>query len=250
MRALAPVLEERLANRGMWELATTLEFPLVGVLARMEEAGVLVDREYLEELDGELGERAAGLERTIQDLAGEPFNVNSTPQLQRVLFETLGLPKTRRIKTGYSTDATELAKLTGAHPIVDRLLEYREVAKLRSGFTESLLALVDPASGRIHTTYGQTSAATGRIASTAPNLQNVPFAGSSDGASGVPSSRPPVIACSRPTTRRSSSACSLTFRRTRASSMPSPRRTISTLRSRPRSTVSKRPRSRPRCGAA
>jgi DNA polymerase-1 len=177
VRGLAPLLEEHLRNRGMWELAEMLEFPLVGVLARMERAGILVDRRYLEELDESLRGKMVALEREVQSLAGEGFNVNSTPQLQRILFEKLGLPKTRRIKTGYSTDAAELAKLGGIHPIVDRLLEYREVAKLRTGFTDSLLALVDPGTGRIHTTYGQTSAATGRIASTAPNLQNVPIRG-------------------------------------------------------------------------
>jgi DNA polymerase-1 len=177
VRALAPVLEENLKARGMWELATGLEFPLIGVLARMEQAGVLIDRDYLEALDGELEERMTSLEREVQELAGESFNVNSTRELQRILFEKLRLPKTRRIKTGYSTDAAELSKLAGIHPIVDRLLEYREVAKLRTGFTGSLLALVDPSSGRIHTTYDQTSAATGRIASSSPNLQNVPIRG-------------------------------------------------------------------------
>ncbi|MGH7897459.1 MAG: DNA polymerase, partial [Candidatus Binatia bacterium] len=177
VRALAPVLEEHLRNRGMWELATGLEFPLVGVLARMEHTGILIDRDYLQELGRDLAQKRTALDRELVELAGESFNVNSTPQLQRILFEKLGLPKTRRIKTGYSTDAAELAKLAGVHPIVDRLLEYREVAKLRTGFTDALLALVDPTTGRIHTTYGQTSAATGRIASTAPNLQNVPIRG-------------------------------------------------------------------------
>jgi DNA polymerase-1 len=177
VRALAPALEESLRNQGIWELATVLEFPLVEVLARMEHHGILVDRSYLEKLDADFGTRMATLEHTIQKIAGEEFNVNSQPQLQRILFEKLALPKTKRIKTGYSTDAAELEKLAGAHPIVDSLLEYREVSKLKNGFTEMLLELIDPKTNRIHTTYEQTKAATGRLASTAPNLQNIPIRG-------------------------------------------------------------------------
>jgi DNA polymerase-1 len=177
VQAVAPALEEQLRNRGIWELATTLEFPLVGVLARMEHNGILVDRGYLEKLNADFGKKMATLEGSIQNLAGEEFNVNSPLQLQRILFEKLALPKTRRIKTGYSTDAAELEKLTGAHPIIDSLLEYREVSKLKTGFTEMLLALIDPKTHRIHTTYEQTTAATGRLASTAPNLQNIPIRG-------------------------------------------------------------------------
>jgi DNA polymerase-1 len=177
VRAVAPVVEERLRNQGIWELATSLEFPLIEVLARMEHNGILVDRDYLEKLNADFGQKMATLERTVQELAGEEFNVNSNPQLQRILFEKLSLPKTRKIKTGYSTDAAELEKLAGTHPIVASLLEYREVSKLKNGFTEMLLALIDPESHRIHTTYEQTTAATGRLSSIAPNLQNVPIRG-------------------------------------------------------------------------
>jgi len=139
--------------------------------------GILIDRGYLEKLDAEFGQKTATLERTVQELAGEDFNVNSQPQLQRILFDKLALPKTKKIKTGYSTDAAELEKLAGAHPIVNSLLEYREVSKLKNGFTDMLLALIDPKTNRIHTTYEQTKAATGRLASTAPNLQNIPIRG-------------------------------------------------------------------------
>jgi DNA polymerase-1 len=177
VRTLAPVLEAQLRNQGIWELAVTLEFPLVEVLARMEHTGILVDRGYLEKLNGEFGQKMATLEATIQQLAGESFKVNSQPQLQRILFEKLGLPKTRRIKTGFSTDAAELEKIADAHPIVASLLEYREVSKLKTGFTEMLLALIDRETNRIHTTYEQTTAATGRLSSTAPNLQNIPIRG-------------------------------------------------------------------------
>ena len=177
IRAAAPLMEEQLRTQGVWQLATTLEFPLVPVLSRMEHAGILVDREYLEKLNTEFGQKMTSLERTIQEVAGEDFNVNSNVQLQRILFEKLALPKTRRIKTGYSTDAAELEKLSGSHPIITSLLEYREVSKLKNGFTEMLLALIDPTSHRIHTTYEQTTAATGRLSSTAPNLQNIPIRG-------------------------------------------------------------------------
>jgi DNA polymerase-1 len=175
VRFVAPALEEQLRSQGIWELATTLEFPLVEVLARMEHNGILVDRGYLERLNREFGQKMANLEGTIQQLAGENFKVNSQPQLQRILFEKLGLPKTRKIKTGYSTDAAELEKIAGAHPIIASLLEYREVSKLKTGFTEMLLALIDSKTSRIHTTYEQTTAATGRLSSTAPNLQNIPI---------------------------------------------------------------------------
>ena len=177
VRAVAPVLEEQLRNQRIWELATTLEFPLVKVLARMEHNGILVDCGYLENLNSDFGNKMATLESTIQQLAGENFNVKSQPQLQRILFEKLGLPKTRKIKTGYSTDAAELEKIAGAHPIVASLLEYREVSKLKTGFTEMLLELIDPKTNRIHTTYEQTTAVTGRLSSTAPNLQNIPIRG-------------------------------------------------------------------------
>jgi DNA polymerase I len=175
--AVAPVLEEHLRTQGIWQLATELEFPLVEVLARMEHTGILVDRLYLEKLDAEFGEKMQSLERAVQELGGEEFNVNSTPQLQRILFDKLGLPKTKRIKTGYSTDAAELEKIAAAHPIVASLLECRQVSKLKTGFTEMLLALVGPQTQRIHTTYEQTTAATGRLSSTAPNLQNIPIRG-------------------------------------------------------------------------
>jgi DNA polymerase-1 len=177
IRALAPVLEQQLRNQGIWELAISLEFPLVKVLARMEHNGILVDRGYLENLNSDFGNKMAILEDTIQQLAGESFNCKSQPQLQRILFEKLGLPKTKKIKTGYSTDAAELEKIAGANPIIASLLEYREVSKLKTGFTEMLLDLIDPKTNRIHTTYEQTTAATGRLSSTAPNLQNIPIRG-------------------------------------------------------------------------
>ena len=175
VQAAAPVLEARLREAGSWELARTLEFPLTEVLARMEHAGILVDDAYLSGFNQDLGERMTSLQAKVQEHAGESFNVNSHPQLAHILFDKLGLPKTKKIKTGYSTDAAELGKLAGRHPIIDTLLEYREVAKLKTGFTDSLLSLVNTRTGRIHTTYEQAAAATGRLSSSTPNLQNIPI---------------------------------------------------------------------------
>jgi DNA polymerase-1 len=177
IRSLAPMVEEKLRAQGVWELATSLEFPLIPVLARMEHAGILVDRDYLDKLNSDFGKKMKSLEQTIQELAGQEFNVNSNVQLQGILFEKLSLPKTRKIKTGYSTDAAELEKLADRHPIVASLLEYREVSKLKNGFSEMLLGLINSETRRIHTTYEQTTAATGRLSSTAPNLQNIPIRG-------------------------------------------------------------------------
>ena len=177
VRELGPALTQRLNSRGMADLAASLEYPLIGVLARMEHAGILVDRAYLEELNEDLGAKMHAAERRIHEHAGEEFNVASTPQLQKILFEKLELPKTKKIKTGWSTDQAELAKIRDAHPIVEQLLEYREVAKLKTGFTDALLPLIDPKTGRIHTTYLQASASTGRLASTNPNMQNIPIRG-------------------------------------------------------------------------
>jgi DNA polymerase-1 len=174
---LGPVLQEKLEGRGMAQLASELEYPLIGVLARMEHTGILVDRDYLEELNDDLGSRMHALEKKVHQHAGEEFNVNSTPQLQKVLFEQLNLPKTKKIKTGYSTDQNELQKIREAHPIIEELIEYREVAKLKTGFTDALLPLIDPKTKRIHTTYLQASASTGRLASTNPNMQNIPIRG-------------------------------------------------------------------------
>lgn len=167
-------LGSALASRGMSKLYDDVERPLVQVLAKMEEAGVRVDVERLRELSSELASEARRLESEIQDLAGEQFVVNSTPQLREVLFNKLGLTPQKKTKTGYSTDAQTLEKLRGEHPIVESLLRYREVEKLRSTYGESLLAEVAP-DGRIHATFNQTVARTGRLSSDQPNLHNIPI---------------------------------------------------------------------------
>ncbi len=171
---LASHLGARLDERGQTDLANRIEVPLAPVLARMERAGVAIDLHVLDELRARLAARVDDLEREVHDHAGRSFNVGSGPQLQQVLFEELELPKTRRIKTGYSTDVSAMQGLLGLHPIIEAVMEYREVAKLLSTYVDALPPLVDPETGRIHTTLSQTIAATGRLSSSHPNLQNIP----------------------------------------------------------------------------
>jgi DNA polymerase-1 len=171
---LSEPLSAALSARGLSRLYDEIERPLVRVLARMEEAGVRVDEDYLRTITKHLTEEARRLETEIQELAGEPFVVNSTKQLRDILFSKLGLAPQKRTKTGYSTDAQSLEKLRGQHPIVESLLRYREVEKLRSTYGDSLLAEVAP-DGRIHATFNQTVARTGRLSSDQPNLHNIPI---------------------------------------------------------------------------
>ena len=171
---LVPRLGEALEARGLRPLYDDIERPLVPVLARMEKVGVRVDDVYLRSLVTGLTEEVHALDAEIQELAGHPFLVNSTKQLRTVLFDELGLQPQKKTKTGFSTDAASLAKLAGQHPIIDKLLRYREVEKLRSTYGESLLAEVG-ADGRIHATFQQTVARTGRLSSDRPNLHNIPI---------------------------------------------------------------------------
>ena len=170
---LADTLREALEARELVELYERFERPLVRVLARMEAAGVAIDLKFLEELSVELTGQCRELEARIHEHAGEVFNVNSTPQMRRVLFETLGLTPVKRTKTGPSTDADSLQKMAEAHPIVADLLKYREVEKLRGTYADALPPLVRD-DGRIHASFNQISTTTGRISSDSPNLQNIP----------------------------------------------------------------------------
>ncbi len=159
--------------QGLRRLHDDIEVPLVGVLARMEDVGVGVDVDELRALRDRL---VADVERhrlAIVEAAGHDFNVNSTPQLREVLFDELGLAPQKKTKTGFSTDAASLEKLAGQHPIIEHLLAYREVEKLRSTYGDGLLAEVGP-DGRIHATFNQTVARTGRLSSDQPNLHNIP----------------------------------------------------------------------------
>jgi len=171
---LVPPLGHALEARGLRPLYDDIERPLVPVLARMEKVGVRVDEAYLRSLVSGLTEEVHALDAEIQELAGHPFLVNSTKQLRTVLFDELGLQPQKKTKTGFSTDAASLAKLKGQHLIVDKLLRYREVEKLRSTYGESLLAEVG-ADGRVHATFQQTVARTGRLSSDRPNLHNIPI---------------------------------------------------------------------------
>ncbi len=166
-------LRAALEARHLTVLHDDIERPLVRVLARMEVVGVAVDVEHLRAMFNAFGEEARQREVQIQELAGHPFTVGSTPQLRTVLFDELGLEPSKRTKTGFSTDAASLEKLRGQHPIIDELLRYREVEKLRSTYGESFLGSVEP-DGRIHATFQQTVARTGRLSSEEPNLHNIP----------------------------------------------------------------------------
>ncbi len=171
-RLAAPVLAA-LDAQGLRALNDDIEVPLVRVLARMEHVGIAVDRGELERMNRELGEEATALTKEIWADAGREFNVNSTLQLRTILYDELGLAPQKKTKTGYSTDAATLEKLAGQHPIVDHLLRYREVEKLRSTYGDGLLAEVRD-DGRIHATFNQTVARTGRLSSEEPNLHNIP----------------------------------------------------------------------------
>ncbi len=170
---LVTPLREALAAQGLESLNDEVEVPLVRVLARMEHIGIGVDRSVLEKIRDELDTEAEELRDQVLADAGRPINVNSPKQLAEVLFEDLGLTPTKRTKTGYSTDAQSLEKLRGEHPIVDHLLGYREVEKLRSTYGVGLLAETGP-DERIRATFNQTVARTGRLSSDAPNLHNIP----------------------------------------------------------------------------
>ena len=171
---LVEPLTEQLEARGGLTVFGDIELPLVRVLARMEEAGIGVDREYLEELGESLRDRLATLERDIYTAADGPFNINSTLQLREVLYERLGLAVLKKTPKGApSTDASVLEKLVDEHPVVEHLLHYRELEKLRSTYVDGFLPLIAP-DGRIHCVFNQTGAATGRISSERPNMQNIP----------------------------------------------------------------------------
>jgi DNA polymerase-1 len=171
--AMAHSFRTRLTADDMLMLHDDIERPLVRVLAKMEVAGIAVDRAELQSIADSLAASAATLQDEVQKIAGHEFNVNSTPQLRTVLFEELGLTPGKKTKTGYSTDAQTLEKMRDEHPIIETLLNYREVEKLRSTYGESLLAEVQD-DGRIHASFGQTVARTGRISSDRPNLHNIP----------------------------------------------------------------------------
>ncbi|HEX9780310.1 MAG TPA: DNA polymerase I [bacterium] len=167
-------LTDELHAQGLSGLYRELELPLIAVLAEMEADGVAVDVPYLAALSEEMGRKLEGLTARVTELAGGAVNPNSPKQLAQVLFVRLGLPVIKRTKTGPSTDSDVLRQLAGRHPLPGCLIEYRELAKLRSTYVDALPKLVDARSGRIHTSWNQTATATGRLSSSEPNLQNIP----------------------------------------------------------------------------
>ena len=172
---LADALDADLEERGAAQLLADVELPLVGVLARMERAGIAADTHHFADMSASLGGEVKAAEQAAFGIIGHEFNLGSPKQLQEVLFTELGLPKTKRIKTGYTTDSEALTSLLAQtdHPVLEHLLRHRDVARLKS-IVDSLIPMADD-DGRIHTTYNQTIAATGRLSSTDPNLQNIPI---------------------------------------------------------------------------
>ena len=175
---LAPVLDERIDKAGLRRLLEEVELPLSSVLARMQAHGVALDVAYLEEMAEGVRDTMATLQARIYELAGEEFNLNSPPQLRAILYDKLRLSPGKKTPKGQlSTDASVLEKLRDMHPIVDAILSWRELDKLNSTYLDALPKQVDPRDGRVHTTFNQTGAATGRLSSTNPNLQNIPVRG-------------------------------------------------------------------------
>lgn len=170
-----PKLKKDIEDKNMLDLFNTIELPLIEVLSNMEIQGFKVDRDELTKLGQEYQEEINKLIENIYEIAGEEFNINSPKQIGHILFEKLKLPVIKKTKTGYSTDMEVLEKLKDKHPIVEHILRYRQIIKLKSTYIDGLLKLISKNTGRIHTSFHQTIAATGRISSTEPNLQNIPI---------------------------------------------------------------------------
>jgi DNA polymerase-1 len=173
--ALGKALEERLAEAALLDVFQGLDMPLLPVLHRIEAKGIRIDPGIFAELSEGLARDISAIERKVAAAAGTGFNINSPKQLAFLLFEKLGLPPARKTKTGYSTDVDVLERLKDLHEIPSLVLEYRTVAKIRSTYVDVLPGRIDPRDGRIHTTLSQTQAATGRLSSSDPNLQNIPI---------------------------------------------------------------------------
>ncbi|MBN1562164.1 DNA polymerase I [candidate division KSB1 bacterium] len=168
---LQPMVEEK----ELLPLLQDVEIPLIHVLVAMERAGVAIDKPYMARISKELQRELATVENTIYELAGVKFNINSPKQLGKILFEDMGLPVIRKTKTGYSTDVSVLEELAKEHELPKQILEFRQFAKLKSTYVDALPRLMNPRTGRLHTSYNQTVAATGRLSSSDPNLQNIPI---------------------------------------------------------------------------
>ncbi len=172
---LSMIMTPRLLEAGLEDLFLNVELPVISVLTDMELTGVRIDSDYLKKLSIEFGENLKKIEQDIYDLAGEKFNINSTQQVGEILFNKLGLKGTKKTKTGLSTSLAVLEELAFQHELPKKILEYRSIFKLKSTYADSLINLVNPRTGRIHTSYNQAVAATGRLSSSDPNLQNIPI---------------------------------------------------------------------------
>jgi DNA polymerase-1 len=172
---LKSVLDTELREEGLWQLFSEVEMPLVPVLVAMERNGVAIDAELLRDMSHSLGKEMLRLEAEVYNSLGYRFNINSAQQLSRILYEELKLPKPRKTKSGYSTEASALEELKGTHPIIELVLQYRQLAKLKSTYTDAFCALVNPKTGRLHTSFNQTGTTTGRLSSSEPNMQNIPI---------------------------------------------------------------------------
>ncbi len=174
---LTELLKAELHQQELWQLFSEVEMPLVPVLISMERSGIALDTELLRQMSHRLGERLLKLEAEIYNNVGHRFNINSPRQLGSVLFEELNLPPGRKTKSGYSTEASILEKLRGTHPVIELILDYRQLFKLKSTYIDALPSLINPKTGRVHTSFNQTRTATGRLSSNEPNLQNIPVRG-------------------------------------------------------------------------
>jgi len=175
--SLKESLEAELRKQGLWQLFTEVEMALIPVLVAMERDGILLDTDLLREMSLEQGQELLRLEKEIYGSVGHQFNINSPQQLGKVLFGELKLPQSRRTKTGYSTEASVMEALRGTHPIIELILKYRQLSKLKSTYVDALPALINHNTGRVHTNFNQTGTATGRLSSSDPNLQNIPIRG-------------------------------------------------------------------------
>jgi DNA polymerase-1 len=175
--SLRESLEAELRQQGLWQLFTQVEMALIPVLVAMERNGILLDTNLLREMSRELGQQLLRLEKETYSSVGHQFNINSPQQLGKVLFEELKLPQSRKTKTGYSTEASVMEALRGVHPVVEFILQYRQLSKLKSTYVDALPALINHKTGRVHTNFNQTGTATGRLSSSDPNLQNIPIRG-------------------------------------------------------------------------
>lgn len=175
---LIPILREKMQKEETTHIFEELEIPLIPVLADMEMRGILLDRDFLKQMSVTLADRISALEEEIYHLVGYPFNINSTQQLSAALFNTLALMPPRTAKKtssgNYSTAADVLEEMRGEHPVIEKILEYREIGKLKSTYTDTLPEAIDRTTGRVHTSFNQTGTVTGRLASNSPNLQNIP----------------------------------------------------------------------------